>query len=51
LRSTRLDLIGLLKLRLPLLYKGEGKTIINISSEAASITNVGSITVRTVCRK
>jgi len=36
LRSTRLDLIGLLKLRCPLLYKGEGKTIINISSEAAS---------------
>lgn len=30
-----------IKAALPLLYKGQGKMIINISSEASSITNVG----------
>lgn len=31
-----------LKSTLPLLYRGDGKVIINIASEAASITNVGT---------
>jgi len=43
-RSFEINTFGpyrVLKSLLPLLYKGENKVIINISSEASSITNVG----------
>lgn len=43
--SFEINTIGayrVLKSTLPLLYKGDGKVIINITSEASSITNVGT---------